>query len=221
MRFHHQQGVKQKGGKGKYLWTILPVFAMLVGGYVLVNTFSPAIDAMGVPADTTAKKLQAEKPTLSDNRIYVPKVNIDVEIVDIDGDETAALERGAVNRSPSSGNPADGGNYVIAAHRFQLGLLPSQTRKKSPFYHIDQLEPGDSIYVDYDGVRYAYEITERKMVGPTEVEIEQRTDGDRLTMYSCELAGPSAGREVVIAKPVGTIAWDSSGQPKLDAASSL
>lgn len=220
MRFHYRSGVKQKGSKGKVLWTVIPLTALLAGGYILVNTFSPAIDVMSEPADTTAKKLQALKPTLSDNRLYVPKVNIDVAIVDINGNETAALERGAINRSPDSGNPAEGGNYVVAAHRFQLGLLPSQTRKKSPFYHIDQLQQGDQIYVDYNGTRYAYEVTERKLVGPNEVEIEKRTDGARLTMYSCELAGPSAGREVVIAKPVGTIAWDSNGQPKLDVARS-
>ncbi len=220
MRYHYQSGVKQKGSKGKVLWTVIPVVALMVGGYILVNTFAPAIDVMSEPADTTAKKLQSLKPTLSDNRLYVPKVNIDVAIVDINGNETAALERGAINRSPDSGNPAEGGNYVLAAHRFQLGLLPSQTRKKSPFYHIDQLQAGDQIYVDYNGTRYAYEVTERKMVSPTAVEIEKRTDAARLTMYSCELAGPSAGREVVIAKPVGTVAWDSSGQPKLDATSS-
>lgn len=220
MRYHYRVGVKQKGSRGKILWTVIPVVALLAGGYVLVNTFSPAIDVMAPPADATAKKLQTLKPTLSENRLYVPKVNIDVAVVDIHGDETAALERGAINRSPDSGNPSEGGNYVLAAHRFQLGLLPSQTRKKSPFYHIDQLQPGDPIYIDYEGTRYAYEVTERKMVGPDAIEIEKRTDEARLTMYSCELAGPKAGREVVIAKPVGTIAWDSNGKPKLDATSS-
>jgi len=214
MRYHYENGVKQKG-KRKILWTVLPVLALLSGGYILVNTLSPAIDVMSAPPEATAQKLQSEKPLLDERRLYVPKVNIDVAIVDIDGNEKAALEKGAIHRAPNNGNPLDGGNYVVAGHRFQLGLLPSQTRKKSPFYHIDQLQKGDDIYVDYDGVRYAYEVTERKLVPPNALEIEKRTDEPQLTMYSCELAGPEAGREVVIAKPVGTIAWDDNGQPKL------
>lgn len=194
---------------------VIPIVALLMGGYILAITLAPAVDMWGPPADTTAKKLKAEKPTLSENRLYVPKVNIDEAIVDINGDEAAALERGAVHRAPDNGNPDDGGNFVLAGHRFQLGLLPSQTRKKSPFYHIDQLQKGDQIYVDYNGTRYAYEIIERKLVAPDAVEIEQRTDSPRLTLYSCELSGPKSGREVVIAKPVGTIAWGDNGEPKL------
>lgn len=214
MRYHYRDGVKQKTRGVSALWVIFPVFGLFVGGYILVNTFAPAVNVLGPEPDTTAKKLQADQPLLSENRLYVPKVNIDVSINDVNGDEKLALERGAIHRAPSSGNPKDGGNYVVAGHRFQLGWNPSLTRKKSPFYHIDQLKAGDQIYVDYDGVRYAYEITEKRKVPQDATEIEQRSDEPRLTMYSCDLRGPAAGREVVIAKPVGTIAW-VNGQPKL------
>jgi sortase A len=213
MRYHYQNGVKQKQ-RGKALWIVFPVVALAVGGYILINTFSPAVDMLGPEPDATAKKLQAEKPILSENRIYVPKVNIDVAVVDINGDEASALERGAIHRAADNGNPKDGGNYVVAGHRFQLGWNPNLTRKKSPFYHIDRLSVGDQIYVDYDGTRYAYEIKEKKKVPKNALEVEDRTDKPRLTMYSCDLRGPEAGREVVIAEPVGTVAW-VDGQPKL------
>lgn len=216
MRYHYQSGVKQKS-KGKILWAVIPVTALLAGGYILVNTLAPDIDVMGPPADATAKKLQAEKPVLSQNRLYIPKVNVDVAIVESTGqaNELKDLDKGALHRAAANGNPAEGGNYVLAGHRFQLGWLPSQTKMKSPFYHIDLLQKGDPIYVDYDGTRYAYQVTDRKLVPPDAMEIENRTDQPQLTVYSCELTGPKAGREVVIAKPVGTIAWDDSGQPKL------
>ncbi|NCU40813.1 class E sortase, partial [Candidatus Saccharibacteria bacterium] len=129
---------------------------------------------------------------------------------------TVALEKGAVHRAPDSGDPKTGGNFVIAAHRFNLGLTPNSTRAKSPFYHIDSLEKGDQIYIDYEGKRYVYEIYEKSLVPPTAIEIEQRTEKPRLTMYSCELAGPTAGREVVYAKPIGTVAW-SNGKPGIEA----
>lgn len=220
MRYHYRDGVKQKMKGTTALWVIFPVFGMLAGGYILANTFSPALDTLGPAPDATAKKLQAEKPLLSENRIYVPKVNIDVTVVDVNGNETLALEKGAIHRAAGNGNPKDGGNYVVAGHRFQLGWNPSLTRKKSPFYHIDRLNVGDQIYVDYEGTRYAYEISEKRKVPQNAVEIENRTDEPQLTMYSCDLRGPEAGREVVIATPVGTIAW-VDGQPKLKSLNSL
>lgn len=197
------------------MWLALPVIGLLAGAYILVITFAPSVDVFAGPVDATAKKLTAQKPSLDENRLYIPKINVDVAIVKINGDEKTALEKGAVHRAPESGNPSTGGNFVLAAHRFQLGFTPTQTRQKSPFYHIDQLNTGDQLYVDYYGTRYAYEVTERKDVSPTATEIEGHTETPQLTLYSCELAGPQAGREVVLAKPIGTVAWDDSGSPKI------
>lgn len=211
MKYHYKEGTQRRKSRK---WTALPVIGLIGGFYLLANTLSPAVPAVFGPSDSTAKKLVSLKPDLAENRIYVPKINIDVAVVPIEGNEAQALEKGAVQRSPASGNPSDGGNFVIAAHRFNLGLTPTQTRAQSPFYHINKLSVGDDIYVDYKGERYAYKVEERRLVEPTAIEIEERTDDNRLTMYSCELAGPEAGREVVIAKPVGKIVW-SDGKPKL------
>lgn len=213
MKYHYKEGAERRKSRK---WVALPVVGLLGGLYLLANTLSPAVPTVFEPSDSTAKKLVSLQPTLDENRIYVPKINVDVAVVPIEDNEALALEKGAVQRSPASGNPRDGGNFVVAAHRFNLGLTPSQTRAKSPFYHINKLGNGDDIYVDYQGTRYAYKVEERKLVEPTAIEIEERTDDDRLTMYSCELAGPEAGREVVIAKPVGKIVW-TNGKPKLKA----
>ncbi len=210
MRYEYQRGIQ----KPKRWWVALPVLGILVGTYMLVNSLSPALPIYASAPDETVKKLTATKPSLKANRLYIPKINVDVATVPIEGNEKLALEKGAIHRSPNSGNPKEGGNYVLAAHRFQLGYTPQQTRQKSPFYHIDKLYVGDDVYVDYGGVRYAYKVTERKLVKPTAVEVEAKTDESQLTLYSCELAGPAAGREVVIAEPVGTIVWQD-GSPKL------
>lgn len=182
----------------------------------MLNTLAPAAPSVLVPSDVVAKKLVDNQPALTENKLYLPKINVDVAVVPIDGNEKAALEKGAIHRAPQSGNPEAGGNFVIAAHRFNLGLTPSGTRAKSPFYHLDKVDIGDDIYVDYGGVRYAYKVIETKSVRPDAIEIEQFTEDDRLTLYTCELAGPKAGRDVVIAEPQGTIVWEG-GAPKLKA----
>lgn len=211
MRYDHKKGVKRYRNK---FWLVLPVVLLIGGLYMLLNVFSPQVYFATQAPDTTAKKLTTEQPNLREDRLYVPKINVDVAIVDIKGDEKAALEKGAIHRSPSSGNPRSGGNYVVAAHRFNLGYTPAQTHAKSPFYHIDRLSAGDAIYVDFAGTRYAYKVSERKTVAPSAVEIEKKTDDDQLTLYSCELSGPTSGREVVIAKPIGKVVW-TNGQPRV------
>lgn len=211
MKYDYRSGAKRQKRISKLL-LVLPLFGLIGGGYLLVNTLSPAISTPFDEPDVTAKKLTREVPSLNENRLYIPQINVDVAVVT--GSTDAALELGAWHRKPENGDPEKGGNFVLSAHRFNLGMTPNQTRAKSPFYHIDKLKEGDQIYVDYEGTRYAYEVTKSYKVERTATEIEQRSDDAKLTIYSCDLRGEKAGREVVEAEPIGTIAWDS-GSPKL------
>lgn len=68
-------------------------------------------------------------------------------------------------------------------------------------YNINKLKVGDSITVDYNGKRYEYSIYDIYKVKPDAVEIEERTDQPRLTLYSCSLGGSFDKREVIIAVP--------------------
>ena len=215
MRYTHKEGLRNRRTGGRKTTTLLADFLLAGGVYMLLNTLSPMLPPSADQAQATAKRLTAEQPKANENRIYIPQINVDIPVVLANGNEAAALEQGAVHRVPTNGDPSAGGNFVVAAHRFNIGLTPGATRAKSPFYHINLLNNGDQIYVDYEGKRYVYEIYEKDLVPPTAVEIEKRTDKPRLTMYSCELAGPAAGREVVYAKPVGTVAW-SNGKPAVE-----
>ncbi len=212
MRYTYGMGLQRKGQSRAPLFFGLGL--LLLGAYVLVTSLSPALPNWTVDSQATAKKLTVTQPTIGENRLYIPQINVDIAIVEVTGSESAALDKGAIHRSPSSGNPVGGGNYVLAAHRFTMGATPAQTRQKSPFYQIDQVVVGDQLYVDYDGVRYVYRVTEKRTVAATEVSIEERTDSAQLTVYSCTLSGSRDGREVLIAKPVGTVAWED-GTPKI------
>lgn len=211
MKYDLRSGI-QKQKRGSKLLVVLPLLGLIGGGYLLVNTLSPAISTPFDQPNVTAQKLIRKEPVINENRLYIPQINVDVAIVA--GQTDAALELGAWHRSPENGSPTSGGNFVLSAHRFNLGMTPSQTRAKSPFYHIDKLKVGDQLYVDFEGTRYAYEITKSYKVERTATEIEQRSQTPKLTIYSCDLRGEKAGREVVEAEPVGTIAWDG-GTPKL------
>ena len=214
MTYNYRTGADSKK-KYSRLFVVMPILGMLCGGYILINTLAPSVpgSAFG-ETDLVSKKVTQRQPMLKENRLYVPKLGIDVAVVTGVDDKT--LEGGAWHRVPQNGDPVSGGDFVLAAHRFNLGLTPQQTRLKSPFYYIDKLGQGDDVYVDYQGVRYAYKVSKRYKVNADQVSIEARTADARLTMYSCDLGGPQKGREVVEALPVGTIAW-LNGSPKLKA----
>lgn len=206
MKYNYREGVEKPKSKK---WVILPLLVLLGGVYALVNYLAPAVYYVTEPTDTTAKKLVAERPKRGENRLYIPKINADIMIALVEGDEAFAFEKGAVQRSSNSGDPKEGGNYVLTANRFSLGLTPMETKAKSPFYHLDKLSAGDDIYIDYQGIRYAYKVEERKAVEDV-TQVEERTDEPQLTLYTTE----AANRQVVIAKQIGKVVWTNS-QPKL------
>ena len=207
MKYNYKEGVEKQKSR---TWTVLPLFGIVGGLYIFINALAPVVlDAM-TPADATAKKLVSLRPDTTQNRAFIPKINLDIAIVPVNGDEKIALENGAIQRAEASGNPKQGGNYVITANRFSLGLTPHQTKTKSPFYHINKLSNGDDVFIDYEGVRYAYKVEERKVVTAADPAIEESTDDDRLTLY----APSGTGHEVVVAKPVGKIVWQD-GKPRL------
>ena len=181
--------------------TILVAAIMILAGlYTLAVALTPAIIAPTInpTSNKTVKQLQS-KAAITENRLYIPK--IDVNLPYATGSETV-MEKGAWWRRPDNGNPADGGNFVLSAHRFIMGLTPQQTLRKSPFYNIDKLRTGDELVVDYDGKRYTYEISKIFSVTPDAIEIENRTKEPQLTLYSCTLGGSADGREVIVAKPI-------------------
>jgi len=213
MRYQYQKGIVRSKKKSRKAIVGFSGISLIAGAYLLVNSLSPMVPDYGA-GKALAERLTVSQPFVEENRLYVPKLGIDTPIVEIGDDETAALEKGAIHRSPSSGNPLEGGNFVLAAHRFNLGLTPAQTRAKSPFYFINEMKEGDQVYLDYKGVRYAYEVTGHKKVAEDDVYIEDKTSSPQLTLYSCDLRGARAGREVIVAEPLGKVAW-KDGTPKI------
>lgn len=179
--------------------TFVAIVLLSTGAYVLSLVAAPTIAPMVAMRPINVNNLPA--PTATDNRIVIPKIGVNIMY----GEGEAALNRGAQWRFPDRGNPATGGNFIIAAHRFTIAPTPGETVAKSPFYNIDKLIAGDKIVVDYSGIRYGYEITKKFDVKPTQVEIEAPSEESKLTLYSCELGGSDAGRVVITAKPLGRV----------------
>lgn len=181
---------------------VIPIIAavLLAGGlYVVSLTIAPSVAPIVARKPIAVSALPT--PVKAENRIIIPKLGVNIPY----GEGEASLDRGAQWRYPERGNPSKGGNFIIAAHRFSIQPTPMGTIEKSPFYSVDQLQVGDKIIVDYDGIRYGYEVNKKFDVQANQTEIEAETDTAKLTLYSCELGGSTAGRVVITADPMGKV----------------
>ena len=196
MSLHLESATKRRKN---YILPIIAVIMIASGIYLLVLISTPLIMSQTINPknNSTSQLISKTKDKITENRLYIPKIDINLPYAS-GGAET--MEHGAWWRKPENGNPKDGGNFVLSAHRFIMGLTPQQTLRKSPFYNIDKLMVGDEMVIDYNGARYIYVISEKRSVKPEAIEIEQRTDQPQLTLYSCTLGGANDGRDVLIAK---------------------
>lgn len=190
--------IRQKRGYAQYLITGLAVVLMLVGGYFLFLTLAPQTQVLSASFEEWNRPV--EPPKVDENRLYIPKIKLNIDY-EAGGEEV--LNEKAWWRYPERGDPVEGGNFILSAHRFDLGFTPGQTIRKSPFFHLNRLEEGNKVYVDFEGKRYEYTIEKRFDVKPTQVEIEEPTEEHQLTIYTCMLEGQDAGREVLVARQTG------------------
>ena len=119
MKYHYKNGIidRQKSSK---LLLVIPFIGIIGGSYLLLNTIAPSLpSSLSTEVAAVTKTLKQRQPSLDKNRLYVPKIGVDVEIVVGVNDKT--LEGGAWHRVPQNGEPVKGGNLVLAAHRFNLG----------------------------------------------------------------------------------------------------
>jgi LPXTG-site transpeptidase (sortase) family protein len=179
----------------KKLFIIIAVSVTAVGLYMLAS-FVELLLVPYAPAPIQPEEVVAQdtQPNLS-----IPVLNLNEKLY-FGGEEM--LDQGVWMKFADRSNPEKGGNTVIVGHRFNMGLAPGMTKRKSPFYHIDKLEVGDSIYVSWLGKQYEYKVAEIKTVSPYAVEVEVDTEEPQLTLYTCTLGGAYDGRHVIIAHPL-------------------
>lgn len=175
---------------------------LCAGIYILLSATSPMFVNLPTPAETDSLITKiSNTPAQQSNQLIIPRINLNVPIVE--GADESALNKGAWHRHPDRGDPITGGNFILSGHRFYMGISPEQTTKLSPFYHIDALKEKDSLFVDWRGIRYRYQIVKIFSVPSTQIDIENPSQKPKLTLYSCTiLGGENNQRYVIEADPV-------------------
>ena len=131
-------------------------------------------------------------------RIVIPKLGVSTLVVE--GTSPEALRAGA-GHYPNTPLPGQTGNVAIAGHRTTYG---------KPFNQVDELDPGDRIWLLTPVGEYEYEVADTPdgwtdnpyITTPTDWQVIQPTSVPSLTLTSCHPKGRASQRIVVRAELV-------------------
>jgi sortase A len=148
------------------------------------------------------------QPTHTTPTLMIPKLSITAPIIfDVDSQSEAssqaALERGVIGFpvDGASAKPGQNGNTVILGH--SSSDIFNSGKYKFIFVQLNRLALGDLFYIDFENVRYSYEITDRKVIAPTDVQaLNMGTETPYASLITCDPPGTTANRLVVIGRQV-------------------
>lgn len=180
------------------------------------NASAEGQQPLPIVAGSQAAKKQIPELSLAvappDDRIVIPRIGQNVPIVRVPTDKLlrrdwAALEnqiqealRFGVVHFPGTALPGDKGNVVITGHSSYFPWDPG--RFKDVFALLHQVSVGDRVIVYRDQTAYEYQIYDKQVVMPDQVEVLTQKGEDRLTLITCTPVGTNLKRLVVLATPV-------------------
>jgi sortase A len=155
----------------------------------------------------------------NDPKLIIPKINVDVPVVY--GTNTVdnkviqkALEKGTVHYDLPGANsvPGQNGNGVILGHSSNDVFDPGNY--KFAFLLLDRLENGDLFYLNYQGKRYVYKVSDKKVIKPTEWQTLQKDTGKpTVILVTCTPAGTANDRLLVYGDQISPDPSTASAKP--------
>lgn len=187
-----------------------------VKAYVSPGSISP----QNIVLDPTTNIKVGPEP-----KIIIPKINVDAPVVyDVPSLEEnvvqSKLQNGVVHYPIPGANsmPGQVGNSVILGH--SSNDVFDNGNYKFVFVQLDKLVKGDTFYLNYQGTRYTYSVTEKKVIEPTQVgELVINSDKPLATLVTCTPPGTALKRLVVIAEQISPDPTKATA--KADATSSV
>lgn len=113
----------------------------------------------------------------STNRLLIPSIGINDTIHDGTGPEE--LNKGIWHR-PHTSTPDKGSNTVLVGHRWLYN-----DPEAAVFYHLPKVKLDQKMVTVWNSKIYVYKITDIKEVDPSEISVEDPTEDNRLTVYTC------------------------------------
>ena len=132
--------------------------------------------------------------------IRIPRFGAKYRYVIVEGVERSDLRKGP-GHYPGSAMPGQVGNFVVSGHR---------TTYSAPFNRAGELRKGDRILIDTRDRQYVYQVTGRRIVKPTAVEVtapvpgrpKERPTKKLITLTTCHPKYSAARRLIIFGELV-------------------
>lgn len=187
---------------------VLLQYNTILAGYAAAYVNPGAINPSNIIVDPNSSTVVS-----SDPRVIVPKIAVDAPAIydntmgssdqDTYNKQMAAMEKGLAwfGVPGADSHPGQIGNTVLAGHSSNDWLQSGNY--KYVFARLSQLTKGDTIYVNYQGTRYTYVVTDMKVVKPNDVgALVLNSDKPMLTLLTCTPLGTALNRLLVFAEQV-------------------
>ena len=154
---------------------------------------------------TVTPKKQVIVPVDKEFGIVIPKILANAKVVDkVDPYNSKeyqwALTKG-VAHAAGTAYPGHVGNTFIFAHSSTDWYIAN--RYNSVFYLLHKLEKGDEIDLYYQGQKYTYEVSDKRLAGAKDVQYLSNNSKDNtsvLTLMTCWPPGTTLKRLIIQAK---------------------
>ncbi|MCR5671704.1 MAG: class D sortase [Butyrivibrio sp.] len=179
---------------------IIVMGAFLIGSSILLNV-SQEKENKVLLSDMKEKRLENARTGIEkkDKEVNIEDCILRIPVIDSENPISEGTTKEALSRSlgheTGTALPGNEGNCVIAGHRnYTFGKY---------FNRLDEVKVGDMIYIDTEDDTFEYMVSEIRVVDPDDVSIlEQDTDKEILTLYTCTPIYIASHRLVVIAERV-------------------
>jgi len=191
-RYDHESGAKTDS-RLRIANRLMFVAILLINGYIILAPLWPNVSHR-IRTATTEPLSENDYASLdrSRNHVVIPRLRLDEPIYD--NPNPATLDQGVWLR-PNTSTPDKGSNTVLTGHRW-LYNNPSS----AVFYNLDKVLEKDHVLVVWDGKIYVYTVGNIKEVLPTAVEVEDPTESEQLTLYTCTPLWTASHRLVLTAQ---------------------
>lgn len=139
-------------------------------------------------------------PTIENNTIYIPAINVTApvswHIPNEDAALTAGLEQGVIQLEGTA-LPGTVGNVFITGH--SSNFVWAKGAYNQIFALLHNLVNGDKVYLRYNGVTYQYQVSGSEIVKPDNLSVLNQTQQSILTLMTCTPVGTNYRRLIITA----------------------
>ncbi|MEK7528207.1 MAG: sortase [Patescibacteria group bacterium] len=145
-----------------------------------------------------------------DVRMVIPRIRKNVPVVGVGNENLIARDwdglekdiqeslKDGVIHYPGTALPGEGGNVVLTGHSSYYAW--DAGRFKDVFALLHEVEVADRVVMYFDQRKYVYEVFDKRVVLPSQIDVLGQTRDDRLTLITCTPIGTNLKRLVLTAK---------------------